>query len=35
LRDDTGSALFGEVDDLRVYDRALSAAQVAQLYKVH
>lgn len=34
LPDDTGSALFGEVDDLRVYDRVLSAAQVAQLYKV-
>ena len=33
-RDDDQPALFGEVDDLRVYDRALSAADVKQLYQV-
>ena len=34
LPDDTSLALFGEFDDLRVYDRVLTAAQVALLYKV-
>jgi len=34
LPDDTSLALFGEVDDLRIYDRVLSAAQVALLYRV-
>lgn len=33
-RDDRKSALFGEVDDLRIYDRVLSAADVKSLYKV-
>ncbi|MEI9941054.1 MAG: LamG domain-containing protein [Pseudomonadota bacterium] len=32
--DDTSLAFYGEIDDLRIYDRVLSAAQVAQLYKV-
>ena len=32
--DNTTPAIFGEIDDLRIYDRALSAAQVALLYKV-
>jgi hypothetical protein len=32
--DDTKLAMFGEVDDLRIYDRALSAADVKALYKV-
>jgi hypothetical protein len=34
LPDDTSLAMFGEVDDLRIYDRVLSAAQIALLYKV-
>jgi hypothetical protein len=34
LPDDTSLAMFGEIDDLRIYDRALSAAQVALLYEV-
>jgi hypothetical protein len=33
-RNDDRSALFGEVDDLRIYDRVLSAADVKLLYKV-
>ena len=32
--DDTSLALFGEIDDLRIYNRVLPAAQVALLYKV-
>jgi hypothetical protein len=32
--DDSALALYGEIDDLRVYDRVLSATQVAALYKV-
>jgi len=32
--DDNHPALFGEFDDLRVYDRVLTATQVALLYKV-
>ncbi|MEI9952809.1 MAG: hypothetical protein WDO74_28500 [Pseudomonadota bacterium] len=32
--DDSCLALYGEVDDLRIYDRALSAPLVALLYKV-
>ncbi|HKO50424.1 MAG TPA: LamG domain-containing protein [Polyangiaceae bacterium] len=34
LPDDTSLALFGEIDDLRVYNRVLSTAQVALLYAV-
>jgi len=33
-RDDSILALFGELDDLRIYDRALSASQLKLLYKV-
>lgn len=33
-RDDTKLAMFGEFDDLRIYDRVLSAADVMSLYKV-
>jgi len=32
--DDASPAFFGEIDDLRVYDRALSATQIALLYKL-
>jgi hypothetical protein len=32
--DDSRLALFGEIDDLRVYDRVLSATQIALLYKL-
>jgi len=34
LPDETSLALYGEIDDLRVYDRVLSATQVAALYKL-
>ena len=34
LPDDSDVAMFGEIDDLRIYDRALSAAQIALLYKL-
>ncbi len=34
LPDDSNLALYGEVDDLRVYDRVLSATQIASLYKL-
>lgn len=33
-RDDSKLAMFGEVDDLRVYDRVLSAADIKLLYKL-
>jgi hypothetical protein len=33
-RDNDSPALYGEVDDLCIYDRVLSAEQVKQLYKV-
>ena len=33
-RSDDTRGLFGEIDDLRIYDRVLTAAQVALLYKV-
>jgi len=33
-RDDSKLALFAEVDDLRIYDRVLSAADIKLLYKV-
>ena len=33
-RDNDSPALFGEIDDLRIYDRVLTAAQVKLLYNV-